>query len=819
MNATAFLRRAPFLSRGALWARKQAVLPTLCCLALAATPFAQPQSPPSQPGPLPDGRILLPNGWTISPAGKEVPLGGLPLRVVAVPRSPFLVVTSNGFGDQFLAVLDAGSREVVDRTPIKQGWAGLAVSPDAQRVYASAGAEDRVLVYRFANGHLTADGDIPLAPRSFPAGLSLSPDGRRLYIAANLGNSAIAVDTGTRKVLYRQPVGAKPYTCALSTSTGRLYVSNWGTNTVSVLVAADGTPVTEIQVQDKPGDLLATPDGTLIFAANTDRNTVSVIDSKKNSVIEQIETSIVPHAPPGSTPNALAYDAGSRTLYVANADNNSIAVFDVTHRGKSKLLGFIPTAWYPTGLALSTSGAIVVINGKGAQSYPNAAPWSGATVADTRNTGYVGHMLQGTVSFVPGPDRAQLARYTAQVRQNTPAVNQASTAPPPIALGKESPIRHVFYIIKENRTYDQVFGDMKEGNGDPAYCLFPDNITPNHHALAREFVLIDNLYHNAEVSASGHFWVNSAYDRDYVEKFWPSTYSGRGKKERPDYHDDPQAYPSHGFLWDLCARFGLTYRSYGEFARLAGAKGGSLHAATPSLVGHIHPTYTGADNIQGMGDRDRYEIWRKEFGEFERQGTLPQFQVLSLPGDHTIGTRPGKQTPRAMLAENDQALGKIVDAISHSVFWKDTAIFVIEDDPQNGPDHIDCHRTPALVISPYVRRAFVDHTMYSAVSLLRTMEMLLGLPPMSQYDASAVPMWALFQSSPDTRPYAAREPGISIDEKNTMLSYGARKSMKMGLDKADDADEDELNEIVWRSVKGAASPMPARRTAAFAALP
>jgi hypothetical protein len=219
-----------------------------------------------------------------------------------------------------------------------------------------------------------------------------------------------------------------------------------------------------------------------------------------------------------------------------------------------------------------------------------------------------------------------------------------------------------------------------------------------------------------------------------------------------------------------------------------------------------------------MGDMTRYEIWRKEFSEFERQGSMPQFQVLSLPGDHTLGTRPGRQTPRAMLAENDLALGKIVDAITHSVFWKDTAIFVIEDDPQNGPDHIDCHRTPALVISPYTRRGFVDHTMYSAVSMLRTMEMLLGLPPMSQYDASAIPMWALFQSSPDTRPYRAQEPGISIDEKNTALAYGARKSMKMDLDEADDADDDELNEIVWKSVKGAGSPMPARRTAVYAAL-
>jgi hypothetical protein len=517
-------------------------------------------------------------------------------------------------------------------------------------------------------------------------------------------------------------------------------------------------------------------------------------------------------------------------LYVANADNNSVAVIEIAHPVRGKLLGFIPTAWYPTGVALAAGEkrpSLVVINGKGAQSYPNAIPWSGAispltgagvaTVTDSKNPGYVGNMLQGTVSFVPLPDRAELDRYTAQVGRNTPRAD--ATLAPPIALGKASPIQHVYYIIKENRTYDQVFGDMKEGNSDPAYCLFPENVTPNHHALAREFVLIDNLYHNAEVSASGHFWVNSAYDRDYVEKFWPSTYSGRGKKERQDYHDDAEAYPSHGFLWDICARFGLSYRSYGEFARVAGAKEGGVRAATRSLEGHVNPTYRGPDFIAGMGDLQRYEIWLKEFREFERAGTLPQFQVISLPGDHTLGTRPGKQTPRAMLAENDLALGKMVDAIAHSVFWKDTAIFVIEDDPQNGPDHIDCHRTPALVISPYVRRGVVDHTMYSAVSMLRTMEMLLGLPAMSQYDAAAVPMWKLFQASPDGTPFRAKPNGIPIDEQNTILSYKARESMKMDLDEADDADEDELTEIVWRSVKGASSAVPARRTAAFAAVP
>jgi hypothetical protein len=462
-----------------------------------------------------------------------------------------------------------------------------------------------------------------------------------------------------------------------------------------------------------------------------------------------------------------------------------------------------------------SSGKLLVANGKGAVSEPNASRWNGKK-AFRDNPGYVANLLQASLSFIDPPDARTLARYSEAVYRNspfrTPVTGNASA---PFALGKACPIRYVFYIIKENRTYDSILGDIREANGDPQYCLFPEHVTPNHHALAREFVLFDNLYHDAEVSADGHHWVTSAYATDYVEKFWPAMYAGKGQRARLDLHDDPVAFSASGFLWDLCAHAGLTYRSYGEGARLRFAAPGKVHAATPSLEGHIHPTYYGADGIQQMSDRRRFELWEQEFRDFERTGQMPRFTVMSLPGDHLLGTRPGAQTPSAMMAENDLVLGRIVDTLSHSRFWKEMAVFVVEDDTQDGPDHVDVHRAPVLIASPYAKRGIVDSTMYSSSGVLRTMELILGLPPMTQYDTAAVPMWAAFQGKPDLRPYVVRPAAVDIDQKNVASAYGARRSREMLLDVADSEDDHEYSEIIWKAVRGAHSAMPPRKVAAF----
>jgi YVTN family beta-propeller protein len=787
-------------------------LATACLLVTGVAVWAQMRALRVLPGPTARG-YLLPNGWRLSPAGRQVELGGLPLRLTPVPGEPYLIATSNGYDGHFLAVIDAATERVVDRVPIQEGWMGIAVDSTSHTVYASSGSQDRILVYRLNAGRLEHHVDIQLEAGTFPAGLALDAAGKQLYVTANGANALKVVDLAAQKVVATIPVGVKPYACAIARDGKRAWVSNWGQDSVAAIDLDRKTVYRTIPVHEKPNDLLLDHAGERLFVANGNRNSISVIDVQTARAVEEIDVGLLPGAPPGSTPNALALDASGATLYVANADNNALAVVDVARPGHSTPKGFIPTGWYPTAVAFA-AGKLIVANGKGVASRENGTLWNGKSFRE--NPGYVANMLRGSLSFIDAPDAAALARYSQEVYRNspfrTPAPGQTAA---PFALGKSCPIRYVFYIIKENRTYDSLLGDMREGNGDPQYCLFPERVTPNHHALAREFVLLDNLYHDAEVSADGHPWVTSAYATDYVEKFWPAMYGGKGQRARLDLHDDPVAFSAAGFLWDLCAHAGITYRSYGEGARIFSAPAGTVHAATPSLEGHIHPTYYGADGIQQMSDRRRLELWEAEFREFERNGSLPRFTVMSLPGDHLLGTRKGAPTPSAMMAENDMVLGRIVDTLSHSRYWKEMALFVVEDDTQDGPDHVDVHRAPVFLAGPYVKRAAVDSTMYSSSSVLRTMELLLGLPPMTQYDSAAVPMWAAFQRRPDARPYSARASNVDIDQKNLASAYGSAESRDMLLEVADSADDREYNEIIWKAIRGASSPVPPRKVSSF----
>ncbi len=769
--------------------------------------------PKQLPGAI-EGRYLLPNGWSITPAGRQAELGGLPLKLISVPGQPYVIAASNGYRNHFLAVIDVNKETVVQRVPIQEGWMGLAVHPDGKTVYASGGAQDRILVYSLSAGRLEARGNIPMDAGTFPAGLAIDSTGKRLFVTANGANALKIIDLAQRKVTATIPAGNKPYACALSRDGRRAWVSNWGEDTVAAIDLGERYTYRTIPVREKPNDLVLDAGGERLFVANGNRNTVSVIDVKTAKAVEEIDVGLLPGAPPGTTPNALALGDGGGLLYVANADNNAVAVVDVSKPGHSVAKGFIPTGWYPSALVVNAR-KLIVANGKGVASEANATRWKESSSYLT-NPGYIAGLLEGNLSFIDLPDEAALGRYSQAVYKNSPfKTPRTGVVAAPFALGKSSPIKYVFYIIKENRTYDCLFGDMPEGNGDPQYCLFPDRVTPNHHALSREFVLFDNLYHDAEVSADGHHWVTSAYATDYVEKLWPSMYGGKGQKARLDLHDDKTAFSAAGFLWDLCAHAGLTYRSYGEGARLRFAEPGKLRAATPSLEGHIHPTFYGADGIMQMPDRRRVELWQEEFREFERNGKMPRFTVMSLPGDHLLGTRPGVQTPAAMMAENDLAVGRIVEALSRSRFWKEMAVFVVEDDTQGAPDHVDVHRAPLMIASPYAKRGFVDSTMYSSSSVLRTMELILGLPPLTQYDAAAQPLWAAFQAKPDLRHYKARPANVDIDEKNHASAYGAERSREMPLEIADMADDREYNEIIWKAVKGADSPLPPRRVAAF----
>lgn len=771
------------------------------------------ETPRRLPGGSAQAGYLLPNGWSLTPAGEQIEVGDLPLALVLHPDGRHLLVSNNGYGTQSIDVIDVSTRKIVSQAEVDMAWLGLGTSQDGSMVYAGGGRSNLILRFSFTNGRIASIAPISLGSYNadiYPGGLCVAGD--RLYVANNLSNDLYAIDLRTGKVSGKVEVGDHPYTCVADASGSTVYVSVWGGAQVAVIDAASMHVAARIQTDDHPNAMAFSADGRRLFVANANSNTISVINLKERKVVERISVTLYPKSPAGSTTNALAVSPDGKRLYAANADNNDVAVIDVSG-AESRVLGFIPVGWYPTALALSPDGkTLYVANGKGGRSLPNP---NGPRPDRQRtpDTQYIAQILLGSVSVIPIPDGAALRAYTAQVYKNSPysdkirlSVTSPGKSAIPARVGDKSPIQHVIYIIKENRTYDQVFGDISEGNGDKNLTLFGEEVTPNHHALAREFVLLDNIYANAEVSATGHNWSMGAYATDYVEKTWPSQYSKR--RRTYDYEGGAAIVaPSAGYIWDACKRAGIPYRSYGEWVENGARPGDPSVALSDALQGHIDPQYRGFD--LDYSDLDRAQRFLAELKGFEEKGDMPRFQVVRLPNDHTQGTKAGSLTPRSFVAQNDRALGMIVEGISHSRFWPTTAIFVIEDDAQNGPDHVDAHRTVALAISPYVKRKSVDSTMYSTTSLLRTMELILGLPPMSQYDAAATPLFASFGTKPDPTPYTALNARVSLTQTNPPTAPGAERSAQMNFHEADAAPDIELNEIIWKSIKGENSTMPA----------
>ncbi len=520
-------------------------------------------------------------------------------------------------------------------------------------------------------------------------------------------------------------------------------------------------------------------------------------------------------------PSSLALTEDESMLFVANSATNDLAVVNVKESGASKPLGFIPTGWFPTCVRLAKDGkTLFVTNGKGTTSKANRdGPHPLAGREDGTIRAYIGNLFQGTLARIPLPGPSQLVAYTKTVYECSPLQSGKPEPSPeghpiPAKVGEPSPITHVVYIIKENRTYDQVLGDVPEGNGEKSLCLFGEDVTPNHHALAREFVLLDNFYVDGEVSADGHEWSMGAFATDYVEKTWPLSYRGDRRVPYPSEGVLAISRPAGGYLWDRAAAKGVTYRSYGEFIKNGESPDEPASTKVEALQGHFDPKFHGYD--LSYPDVKRAGRFLEEVAEFEQKGEMPRLMILRLPNDHTSGTRPGSPTPTAMVAENDLALGKVVEGLSRSKFWPHLAIFVVEDDAQNGPDHVDAHRTIAYAISPYIKRHSVDSTMYSTSSMLRTIELILGLDPMSQFDAAARPMANAFTGTPDLTPYTQKAARVDLGAKNTRMAWGAAKSMKLDLDEAEDrADDLAFNEIIWKSVKGADSPLPPPVRAAF----
>ncbi len=820
-------------------ARRGAVLLLTFATAVAAIvgSYAQPGAVPApRPGRQRGGETLLPNGWRIDPAGRHIQVGDLPLNMVASPDGRFLVITNNGWTQPTLTVFDTQTEQVVGRTVVDHAWLGLAWHPDGTRLFSAGAAENTIHEFTWAEGKLKDAGTIALGPperrtagellnAGFIGGLAIAADGRRLYAAHVFGQAVSAIDLETRQEVGKAALAAEPYTCLLSKDGRTLFVTLWGGSKVLMFAADTLAPLGEVTVGGHPNAMLLSSDGARLFVACANTNAVWVIDLARGAAVEQISTALYPDAPVGTTPNSLALSPDGATMLVANADNNTVAVVDIRTPGRSQVSGWVPVGWYPTSVLFSRDARrIFVLDGKGLTSDRNLrGPQPGGVRMDGQ---YTGSMLQGALSIVPAPEPPQLAAMTRRVYALTPYTAAGRLAPVdapignpvPRRVGGASPIRHVFYVIRENRTYDQVFGDLARGNGDPSLTLFGEEVTPNAHALAREFTLFDNFYVDAEVSYDGHAFSMGAYATDVAEKLWPTNYGGRGTpylseggfKLRDQYGNF--SAPPLGYLWDFAKRANVSVRSYGEFAAWA-RKGGEVHATVPGLEGLVHPAYPPFE--LSIPDVDRAAIWLEEFRAFEQNGNLPRLSIIRLGNDHTSGTSPGTRTPRAMVADNDVALGRIVDAVSHSRYWKESAIFVLEDDAQNGPDHIDAHRSVLLSVSPFSRRRSLDSTLYTTSGVLRTIELILGLPPMSQYDAAARPMYNAFQPGSDLAPFVALPARVPLDERNDWSSPGAAASRQMNMREADRAPELALNEILWQSVHGAGAVMPPPRRAGF----
>ena len=791
------------------------------------------KSPRKLPGMQVSGQILLPTQWSLQPAGKQLKLGDFPVNIALHPTEDIAAVLHAGYGAHEIVLVDLKEQKVVSRVEIPQTFVGVCFSPDGKELFASGG--EREVVHRFAYraGHLFDHREILIAAvseRFVPAGVATSGDGKTLFVACPWGDSVGIVPLDEPSKVQRVPLKKDdyPYTVLPARDGKRLYVSLWGAAAVAVLNLETLTIEATWSVESHPTEMALSPKQDLLYVACANSNAVAIIDVAQGKTIEAIHSALHPQADNGSTPNSLALSHDGKVLLIANADNNNVAVFDVSTRGRSRSLGFIPVGWYPTSVRFGRDqgngdGKIYVANGKGLMSKANPQGPNPITNPPRDLQEYIAGLFRGTFTTVEAPSPVEMAAYTRTAFQCSPlradklpvARPREPDNPVPAKVGDPSPIKHCIYIIKENRTYDQVFGDLPQGNGDTNLCIFPEKVTPNHHALARQFVLLDNFYVESEVSADGHEWSMAAYATDFVEKTWPLLYRGSrdGKLKYPAEGSFQIARPAGGYIWDRCLEAGVSYRSYGEFIANGATPDQPATARVKSLEGHFDPMFRGYD--LDYPDAKRADRFIQELQRFEREGEMPRFIVLRMPNDHTHGTSPGKPTPTAMVADNDLALGRVVEAISKSKFWKDTAIFVVEDDAQNGSDHVDAHRTVAFAISPYTKRSKVDSSMYSTASMLRTMELILGLKPMSQFDAAALPMYNSFQAKADLTPYQHLPAGVDMAATNAKDAWGAEISLKFDFSKEDAADDLLLNEVVWRSVRGPNSRMPPPVRASF----
>ncbi|MBS1916476.1 MAG: bifunctional YncE family protein/alkaline phosphatase family protein [Bacteroidetes bacterium] len=771
-------------------------------------------------------RITLPNGWSLTPVGRSLPLGDLPLSIAVSRSQKYIAITNNGQSTQSLILIDPKKEVRLDSITIPKSWLGLKFSSDEKFLYASGGNDNWILKYAIIQNKLVLKDSIILGKKwpekISPAGFDIDDAKHIMYVVTKENNSLYIINLLTKSIIKKIGIGSEGYTCLLSNDKKILFVTCWGCDKLLLFDTEHQHFLEEIAVGDNPNDICSSKNGKYLFVANANDNSVSVVDLQKRNVIETLNAALFPDAPEGSTTNALALSEDDKRLYVANADNNCVAVFDVSIPGKSKSKGFIPVGWYPTAVKV-IGKKVFVANGKGFSSLANPfgpnpvqkkqqVNYQGGDKAKPKEVQYIGGLFKGTLSIFNEPGEADLAKYSALVYENTPytktkemqAQGEAGN-PIPMKVGDTSLIKYVFYIIKENRTYDQVLGDIKEGNGDASLVLFGERVTPNLHALAKEFVLLDNFYCDAEVSADGHNWSMGAYADDYLEKTWPTSYGGRGGSYDGEGNREI-ANNKSGFIWDDCRRSKVSYRTYGEFA----------DESKPNIAvlkNHVCTSYTGWD--LGVMDTVRFQQWKKDFDSLLAANALPHFNTVRFGNDHTEGLRKGRPTPFAHVADNDLAVGEFVEYLSKSPVWKESVVFILEDDAQNGADHVDAHRSTAYIAGGYVKRHYVDHTMYSTTSMVHTIELILGMPPMSQYDAAATPMWRCFSATPDLQTFTSLPANIDLTEKNIAWNELARKSAQFDFTKEDKVPEDQFNEVLWKGIKGMNYIVPAPKRAAF----
>ena len=814
--------------------RARAVQILLALIVIAAALSSQP-TPRERVGFLPDGGFLLSSGWRVKPAGQQIPLDTMPMSSVLSRDGKFLLVLNGGYNPPSISVLDLAASREVGRTPVKDAWLGLALSPNGRTLWVGGGSTAAIHEFSFEdNGKLSATRTFELVKaadrtyRDFIGDVVMSPDGRLLYAADLYHDTILVVNPESGLVIDRFKTGRRPYRILFHPDGKSFFVTSWADGAMYHHQTDNGYQLQSVRLGPHPTDMvwrnrLATdePDEDVnwkarifVSAANTNNvYAVSVAESKDLRLIETINVAMTPRHPLGMTPSALALSADQRLLYVVCSDANAVAVADIRET-RTHVLGFIPAGWYPTAARGLSDGRLIVLNGRASRSYPNprgpnptirpTLPQQGVAAVE-----YVGRLQTGSASVIPPVTAEQLEDYTKQVLANSPYTDQnlddtdLKTIP--------AAIQHVIYIIKENRTYDQVLGDIGKGESDASLVLFGENVSPNHHKLAREYVLFDNFYVNSDVSADGHHWSTSAIANDYVQKLWPSTYAQR--RRHYDYEGgEPAALPPAGYLWTNAAAKGVTMRNYAYWAtnKVPTPPDGVQVAAVrdPVLARVTNVNYHGFD--LEYPDVKRVQTFLQDLAEFEKTDQMPSLLIMRLGNDHTSGTAPGKIAPLSSFADNDYALGMLVEAVSRSKFWKSTAIFVLEDDAQNGPDHIDSHRAPAFVISPYTRRGAIDSTMYNTTSMLRTMELILKLRPMTHFDAGARPMFNAFAGNAVMTPYEAEKPRIPLDARNPAASPTAARSQRLDFSEADLNDDDELNDILWRAIRGTEPPAPVR---------